>query len=728
MSKVSTGSDKEILVENSRERKPNNKTASRIKKPKSEKSGKTFGKLSIKRKSKNGNSKGHLHQAIEKLFNYSDELLCVIETNGYFIKINPAFEKLLGYTEEELQEKPFAEFIHPNDREKTLKVIEEKLKKGYAVKSFSNRYQCKDGTYKWLEWTFNPAPEEGNSAYAVARDITNTLSVIEGNFRKSDRHLTVLNNISNIFLTTPDDKIYDKVLDIVLDVTQSEYGVFGYIDEKGDLVVPAMAGHLRDKCQVTEKAIVFPREKWDDSQWPTAIRQKKTIYSNQQTAKTPIGNIISERSMSVPITHSNGAIGLLQVANKKTDYGEEDAELLESIAEYIAPILSSRIARDIQQRARLEVEKALSESERIHRTLVESLPLKVFLKDANGVYLWANNNYMKGLNLGNNDFKGKTVYDFFPQELADNYKAEDKAIMESRESKTIEEKYIEDGVETWAYKTKTPVIDDKGNIIGLLGLFWDITERKQAEESIRALNEFLEHRTIDLKRSNEELEQFAYVASHDLQEPLRMVASYTQLLANRYKGKLDQDAQDFINYAVDGAKRMQVLINDLLNYSRVGMRGKDFAPTDCFALLGQVINNLRKAIEENCAIITNDDLPTIMADDSQIAQLFQNLIVNAIKYRGKKEPLLHISSKKVGDFWEFSFKDNGIGIDPKYKDAIFVIFKRLHAREEYSGTGIGLAICKKIVERHKGKIWLKSEPGKGSTFYFTIPATRGKNV
>ncbi len=724
MSEDGTGSEKEILIKDTRERTLKKNTASRIKKAIDENSGKTSGKLTLKRINKHNSPKDHLHRDLEKLFNYSDDLLCVIEINGYFIRINPAFEKLLGFTEEELQEKPFAEFIHPDDREKTLKVIEEKLKKGYAVKSFSNRYQCKDGTYKWLEWTFNPAPEEGNSTYAVARDITNKFLVIGENLRKSDHDLMVLYNLSNIFLTTPDDKIYDKVEEIILDVTHSEYSVFGYIDERSDLVVPTMTRHIRDKYQVIKKDIVFPKEKWDDSQWPAAIRLKKTIYSNRQSTETPIGHIISERSMSVPIIHNNNTIGLLQVANKKTDYSEEDVSLMELIVEYIAPILSARIAGDSQQRERLKVEKALIESERIYRTLVENLPQKVFLKDVNCVYLWANSNFKKDLNLGENSVKGKTDYDIFPKELADRYSADDKTIIESGRLITFEEKFIKNGVESWISTTKTPVIDDEGNIVGLLGLFWDITDRKRADESIKTLNEYLKLKTGELERSNKDLEQFAYVASHDLQEPLRMVASYTQLLANRYKDKLDRDAREFINYAVDGAKRMQILINDLLYYSRVGMRGKDFAPTDCYEVIGRSINNLRKAIEENNAVITNDDLPTIMADEYQIVQLFQNLIANAIKYKGEKAPHLHISSKIVDGFWEFSFQDNGIGIDPQYKDMVFVIFKRLHTREEYSGTGIGLAICKKIVERHNGKIWLESDPGKGSTFYFTIPVIK----
>ena len=230
----------------------------------------------------------------------------------------------------------------------------------------------------------------------------------------------------------------------------------------------------------------------------------------------------------------------------------------------------------------------------------------------------------------------------------------------------------------------------------------------------------------ELERSNTELQQFAYIASHDLQEPLRMVTSYVQLLERRYKEKLDADAHDFIAYAVDGANRMQILINDLLSFSRVGTQGKDPEATDCETVLTSTLANLQIAIKESGAVVTHDPLPTVMADNMQLGQLFQNLISNAIKFHGKEPPAVHISAKiqnsksEISNMWVFSVRDNGIGIDPEYAVRIFVIFQRLHGKAEYPGTGIGLAVCKKIVERHGGRIWMESEQGKGSTFYFTM--------
>jgi light-regulated signal transduction histidine kinase (bacteriophytochrome) len=288
--------------------------------------------------------------------------------------------------------------------------------------------------------------------------------------------------------------------------------------------------------------------------------------------------------------------------------------------------------------------------------------------------------------------------------------------LEKGETSIEEEVEIEcfDGTHKIILDSGVPLRKSDGSIGGAITINQDITERKRAEE---ALKKSLE----DLKRSNEELEQFAYVASHDLQEPLRMVSSFTQLIERRYKDKLDKDADDFINFAVDGANRMQRLINDLLDYSRVTTRGKKFVRVDVGSIVGQVFANLQQRIEESHALITQDDLPVIEADESQMARLFQNLIDNALKFRRDASPCVHISARKEGGFHVFAVSDNGIGIDSQYADRIFQVFQRLNTSQDYPGTGIGLAICKRIVERHGGKIWLESEVGNGSKFFFTIP-------
>jgi len=250
--------------------------------------------------------------------------------------------------------------------------------------------------------------------------------------------------------------------------------------------------------------------------------------------------------------------------------------------------------------------------------------------------------------------------------------------------------------------------------VGRVWSFRDITKRQRAEEVLK--------KTADkLARSNADLKQFAYAASHDLREPLHSIAGFVKLLERRYKGKLDEKADEFIGYIIDGVKRMDMLIHDLLEYSRVEAKGKDFGPVNCSVALQEAVNNLHSAIEESGAELTYDLLPTVIADASQLSRLFQNLISNAIKFRGNEPLKISISGQQKGDKWIFSVKDSGIGIDPQFFERIFLIFQRLHTREEYPGTGIGLAICKKIIENHGGRIWVESEPGKGSTFYFTLP-------
>ncbi len=244
---------------------------------------------------------------------------------------------------------------------------------------------------------------------------------------------------------------------------------------------------------------------------------------------------------------------------------------------------------------------------------------------------------------------------------------------------------------------------------------------KLSELSIQNLNHTLVERAADLERSNQELEQFAYVASHDLQEPLRAVAGCVEILENDYRGKFGNGADGLMRHAVEGSRRMQALINDLLSYARIATRGQPLEPTDVAVVLAQTLENLRTVIGERHAVITHDSLPTLTADPSQLRQLFQNLISNGIKFCTAERPEIHIGAEQKESGWLFSVRDNGIGIDPQYRQRIFVIFQRLHQRQEYPGTGIGLAICKRIVERHGGQIWLESEPGQGSTFYFNIP-------
>jgi light-regulated signal transduction histidine kinase (bacteriophytochrome) len=307
-----------------------------------------------------------------------------------------------------------------------------------------------------------------------------------------------------------------------------------------------------------------------------------------------------------------------------------------------------------------------------------------------------------------------------------------------------------EGRRRWIAWSNTALLDSRGAVQHVIATGIDETERlaaeqarTRAEQDLRAALADTElkvrERTTELARSNRDLEQFAYVASHDLQEPLRMVASFTQLLADRYRDRLDADAMDFIGYAVEGATRMRTLISDLLAYSRIGTKGSPFAPTSFTAAAETAMRNLTLAIEETGARVCCDALPTLLADESQIVRVFQNLIGNSIKFRSAETPDIRISARRADgrspgegpgpggadaggpDGWIFSVRDNGIGLEPEHMNRIFEIFQRLHTRAEYPGSGIGLAVCKKIIERHGGRIWVESAKGRGSTFCFAMP-------
>jgi PAS domain S-box-containing protein len=359
--------------------------------------------------------------------------------------------------------------------------------------------------------------------------------------------------------------------------------------------------------------------------------------------------------------------------------------------------------------------------------LFDSAPDPILIVDNKGVIALANAEAEHKFGYTLAALIGQPVENLLPERFRDSHR-----FSRSSYTDTPKTRPMGPGAELLALRhdgTEFPVeislsplkIEDKLFVISIVR---DITDRKEVQKALKEKTKELEHTNDELLRSNSELEQFAYIASHDLQEPLRSIAGSCQLLQRRFGQSLDPAAQEFIDYAVEGAKRMQRLINDLLSYSQVTTKARDPIRTDCNNVLRQIIGNLRESIEATKATIEYDSLPAVLADSSQVAQLFQNIVANALKFHGTDVPHIIIKASKEKSFWHFSVNDNGIGISPQYFDRIFIIFKRLHGQEEYPGTGIGLATCKKIVERHGGRIWVESQPGNGTTFHFTLPATK----
>ncbi len=365
-----------------------------------------------------------------------------------------------------------------------------------------------------------------------------------------------------------------------------------------------------------------------------------------------------------------------------------------------------------------KMERKLEKSEALFRTLTDVSTVGIFMIELDGKYSFINERGCEIIGLDAEEIldlgTGRTIHPDDSEKVIEEW---NKALKHMEHFKCEYRYHHLNGSDIWVIAVAKPNIDTSGRFVNYVGTLVDINEHQKAEEKvIKTLDE--------LNRSNKELEHFAYVVSHDLQEPLRSVSNFLQLLSRRYNDKIDPKSAEYIDITVNGANRMQTMINDLLTYSRITTRGKKFTYTNCQAVLDDILRDLNATIEENDAIVTNGPLPTVFADNSQMKHLFQNLIVNGIKFHGGKQPKIHISVVEKNKEWLFLFQDNGIGIDSKYAESIFDVFKRLHTRKEYSGTGIGLSICRKIVHRHGGKIWIKSNLGECSKFYFTIPKRR----
>lgn len=594
------------------------------------------------------------------IFEYTGSATAILDSGAHIREINTEMEKILGYRDEEMKGRNMVEFVVDTEKKRTMHNFSAALQGRASVPDqFETRFCRRDGA--GVDVLLTVAEFGENRGLVVSfLDITEKIKV-ENSLKEARIFAeTIIANVPGV--------IYS--LDPSLRLT--------YISPKSRDLFGYAPGEFMERPDLWEQV----------------------VHEDDRSAhQTVIDRIREGRpySVEVRVVRKDGAV--CWVHNSGIPTIDESGALMRIDGSFA----------DITDRKVAEKERSFLAS------IVESSDDTIIGKTLDGTIISWNRGAERNMGYAADEVIGKNISILMP----DDRKGEIGMILEKiRAGERIEHfetlRVRKDGSVMDVSLTISPIVSPAGDIIGASSIGRDITGRKEAEKQLRSY-------ARDLKLRNEELEQFAYVASHDLQEPLRMVSSYVQLLKRRYEGRLDEDADEFIHYAADGASRMQVLINDLLAFSRVSTRGKPFEETDTEILVEQTLNNLMIQIEESGAVVTRDPLPVVKADATQLSQVFQNLISNAIKFHGTEPPRVHVTAVQSGEEWLFAVKDNGIGIEPRHFDRIFVIFQRLHSKAEYPGTGIGLAICKKIIERHGGRIWVESEAGEGSTFFFTIP-------
>ena len=663
-------------------------------------------------------------QAEEALQRYADEFQDLysyapcgyhsLNKEGTIIRVNETELDMLGYTREELLGKNFSELLTAEG----LKTFQENFlqfqQQGW-VRDLEFQLIRKDGTL--LPVSLNStAVKDAQGNYLMSRstilDITERKRVEEA-LRESKERLSLALDVAR--MVTWD-----------FDILTNQLVASGRVDLVFGLPAGASAPSYEDFLN-----FVHPEDRWSVFKALTRAVQEGEEYKLEYRVVWPDQTLHWLAAEGQAYRDATGRpIRVVGIAKDITE-GKRAEEVLRQQSKRSQ--LFSEITLNIRQS--LKLEEILQTTVTEVQQLLKADRVLIFQLQSDGSGHVVQEAVVRGwpVTLGQNLFDP-----CFNQDFKDRYRQGRVSFIANLDQGDIERCHVE-FLQQFGVKANLVVpILVKEDVWGLLIAHQCSAPRQWATFEIELMrqlgdqigialtqSQLLEQETKqrqELARSNSDLQQFAYVASHDLQEPLRMVASYLQLLERRYKGRLDADAHEFIQYAVDGAGRMQNLINDLLAYSRVGTQGKPFRLTDYGEVLKRALLQLKIVIEETGAVITHDDpLPQVMADESQLTQVLQNLVSNAIKFQGKQVPHIHLGAQRVEGEWVFSVKDQGIGMDPQYKDRIFLIFQRLHNRTEYRGTGIGLAICKRIIERHGGRIWVESELDQGSTFYFTIP-------